>query len=130
MESMNELEALVAIWQQSGDSHANLWRFYIVVILGVSGFCLTDTYTRVSALARRCLVVFWLGFMGVNAWSIWDNLAVYNSATSQLQALSATKEVLKPVTESIGEIHAVHLLFVHGVFDVCSLAVVLVRGHR
>ena len=127
---MNELEALVAIWQRSRDVHADLWMFYIVVLVGVVGYCLTDSYARVPAFARGCLVVLLLGFMAVNGWSIWDNLAVYNTATAQLKVLPEIGKPLKLATSSMREIHAVHLVVVHGVLDACVIAVAVVRGSR
>ena len=125
---MNELEALVVIWQTSGETHTYLWSSYVVVALAVVGFCLTEVYSRVTTTARICLVILLLGVMSTNAWSIWDNLAVYNAAVSQLRALPAVTGSLKPVTESMREIGAGHLVILHAVLDVCVIAVVLSGG--
>lgn len=69
-------------------------------------------------------------FFSVNAWSMWDNRAVYNTATSQLQASSIAGALLAPVTHAIGEIHRGHLLGLHAIVDAIVIAMLLFRARH
>ena len=124
---MNEIEPLLALWQSARDVDAYLWSFYAALVLAALGFACTQAYASTSTLQRAAMIVVVYVFLSVNGWSIWDNLAVYNAATEQLQAALANQPG-GAVAQRIGEIHRVHLLAVHGVVDACVLAVLVLRG--
>ena len=124
---MSEIEPLLALWQSARDVDAYLWTFYAAVVLAVLGFACTQAYTSTSTLQRAATIVVVYAFLSVNGWSIWDNLAVYNAATEQLQTALANQPA-GSVALQIGEIHRVHLLGVHAVVDACVLAVLVLRS--
>lgn len=102
--------------------------FFIVVVSSALGFSFTDAFGGASAFAKGCLLVLLALFLAVNVVSIWNNLAIYNEAVVQLQAISPEGSPLGAVAHKIRVIPREALGVAHALFSLLALGVLYWRS--
>lgn len=123
-----QLQSIISIWKASGAAHQTLWTFFIVVVSAVLGFSFSKSYRDLPKTVRRALL-FLLGlFLATNALSLWNNLAIYNTAILELAKLCDPQDPLYRVVTEIERIPRLLVIAAHIVLSICALFMVWKAG--
>ena len=123
---MNTTQIIIDIWKSSGDSYADLWMFYILIVSGALGFAFSNRLGKADVWARWCLVAILSFFMGANLYWLWNNMEIYNASVDQLRIISernTTNENLEKVLEEIERLPDYLIVALHIILDVCALII-------
>jgi hypothetical protein len=122
-----DLNALMEVWRFCAGEQKTLWTYFITVSTAVIGFSFSDKYHAQASRAKVLLMCAYAIFALANAWSVLDNLTVYNAATTELAKF---KTQLASVAGSFTKTEWYVILPLHVALDGATLLILWHQGFR